>query len=761
MSTKHTDMMEIIGARQNNLKNISLSIPKNAITIFVGVSGSGKSSLVFGTIAAESQRQLNDTFPAFIRHRLPHYGQPDVDEIYNLSPAVIINQKPIGGNARSTVGTASDIYTLLRLLFSRAGKPFVGYSNIFSFNHPSGMCPRCEGLGLANHIDINKLIDETRSLNEGAIRYSTFMPGTWRWKRYVCSGLFDNDKKIADFSTEEKELLLYGENITPENPLPEWPKTAKFEGVIPRFTRSYLNKERDSGREDELKDMVTLQQCPVCQGMRLSQTILSCKIANHSIGDCVSMSISDLNVFIEQLTIPTVAPVLEKIKQRLTVMCSIGLGYLDLNRTTTTLSGGESQRLKMVRHLGSSLNGMTYIIDEPSTGLHPADVSRLNTLIVQLCNKGNTILLVEHDSDIIEIADYIVELGPTPGEKGGQIVYQGDLQGLRLSTTPTGKYLAKKQVIKNNPRCPSDYISIRDASLHNLQHISVDIPLGVMAVVTGVAGSGKSSLIMGIMAPRCPNAVVIDQKPIHTSSRSHIASWSGAFDIIRERFAHKNGVSASWFSTNSKGACPECKGLGEIKTDLAFMDTLSLPCEACQGLRYNTHALRYLLHDKNIAETLAMSVDEALLAFHHDTQLAPIFKRLHDVGLGYLRLGEPLNHLSGGEQQRLKLGTYLGQRGDVYIFDEPTTGLHPSDVMVLTAFFERLVDEGNSVIIIEHNIALISQADWVIDIGPGAGKEGGHVLFSGPQPSLLSCSHSLTAACLRHYIEKNDGRSSQ
>ncbi|MCA7014969.1 excinuclease ABC subunit UvrA [Dickeya dadantii] len=761
MTTKHTDMMEIVGARQNNLKNISLSIPKNAITVFVGISGSGKSSLVFGTIAAESQRQLNDTFPAFIRHRLPHYGQPDVDEIYNLSPAIIINQKPIGGNARSTVGTASDIYTLLRLLFSRAGKPFVGYSTIFSFNHPSGMCPRCEGLGLANHIAIDKLIDETRSLNEGAIRYSTFMPGTWRWKRYVCSGLFDNDKKIADFSTEEKALLLHGENITPENPLPGWPKTAKFEGVIPRFTRSYLNKERDGERDDELKGIVTLQQCPVCQGMRLNQTVLSCKIAHNSLGDCVSMPISDLNVFIGQLTIPAVAPVLEKIKERLAAMCSIGLGYLDLNRTTTTLSGGESQRLKMVRHLGSSLNGMTYIIDEPSTGLHPADVSRLNTLIIQLCNKGNTILLVEHDSDMIEIADHIVELGPAAGEQGGQIVYQGDLHGLHLSATPTGKYLGQKQPLKNNPRRPCDYIHLHDASLHNLQHVSVAIPLGVMAVVTGVAGSGKSSLIMGVMAQHCPNAAIIDQKPIHTSSRSHIASWSGAFDIIRERFAKKNGVSASWFSANSKGACPECKGLGEIQTDLAFMDTLSLPCEACQGLRYNSRALHYLLHGKNIAEILAMSVDEAWHSFHHDTQLAPIFKRLHDVGLGYLRLGESLNHLSGGEQQRLKLATHLGQKGDIYIFDEPTTGLHPSDVIVLTAFFDRLVDEGNSVIIIEHNIALISQADWVIDIGPGAGKEGGRVLFSGPLPALLSSRDSLTAACLRDYVGKSDGRSSQ
>ncbi|MGM3161682.1 ATP-binding cassette domain-containing protein [Dickeya undicola] len=754
MPIKLSDMMEIIGARQNNLKNISLSIPKNAITVFAGISGSGKSSLVFGTIAAESQRQLNDTFPAFIRHRLPHYGQPDVDEIYNLSPAIIINQKPIGGNARSTVGTASDIYTLLRLLFSRAGKPFVGYSNIFSFNHPSGMCPHCEGLGLANHIDIDKLIDENRSLNEGAILYSSFMPGTWRWKRYVCSGLFDNDKKISDFNAEEKALLLYGENISPKNPLPGWPKTAKFEGVISRFTRSYLNKEQDDEHNDELKGIVTLQQCPICQGMRLNQTILSCKIAHRSIGECVSMPISDLNAFIGQLTIPTVAPVLEKIKQRLSAMCSIGLGYLDLNRTTTTLSGGESQRLKMVRHLGSSLNGMTYIIDEPSTGLHPADVSRLNTLIVQLCNKGNTILLVEHDSDMIEIADHIVELGPEAGEQGGQIVYQGDLYGLRLSETPTGIYLRKKQAPKNTPRSPSDYIHIHDASLHNLQHISVDIPLGVMTVVTGVAGSGKSSLIMGVMAPRCANAVIIDQTPIHTSSRSHVASWSGAFDTIRERFAQKNGVSVSWFSANSKGACPECKGLGEIQTDLAFMDTLSLPCEACQGLRYNAHALHYLLNGKNIAETLAMSVDEALHSFHHDTQLMPIFKRLHDVGLGYLRLGEPLNHLSGGEQQRLKLGTHLGQRGDVYIFDEPTTGLHPSDVMVLTAFFERLVDEGNSVIIIEHNITLISQADWVIDMGPGAGKEGGNVLFSGPLPSLLSCRDSLTAAYLREYIRE-------
>lgn len=751
MNERRDEKIKIVGARKNNLNNISVEVPKRKITVFTGVSGSGKSSLVFGTIAAESQRQLNDTFPPFIRHRLPHYGQPDVDEIANLSVAIIIDQKRIGGNARSTVGTASDIYTLLRLLFSRVGKPFVGYSNIFSFNHPLGMCPVCDGIGMASAIDIDRLIDQSRSLNEGAIRYSTFAPGSWRWKRYVYSGLFDPDKKIADYTDKEKELLLYADNITPRSPSTGWPKSAKFEGVITRFIRSYLKQENKELRSEEFKQVVTMKTCPECHGMRLNAKILSCKIEGKSIGECVMMPINELKVFLEKLSFPSVKPLLVALGERLDAMCAVGLGYLDLNRATPSLSGGESQRLKMVRHLGSSLTGISYIIDEPSTGLHPADIARLNSLIKKLRDKGNTILMVEHDPDMIAIAEHVIDLGPGAGTQGGNIVFQGDLAALEKANTLTGKYFSCQAQINSHPRKPKGHISVKHATLHNLQDLSVDVPLNVMVAVTGVAGSGKSSLVMGALAPRCPNAIVIDQKPIHTSIRSHIASWSGAFDIIRELFAHANHVGASWFSANAKGACPECKGLGVIQTDLAFMDTVTLPCDACQGLRYSPKALQYRFHGKSIADVLCMPVKEAADFLSGEPQLIPIFTSLVDVGLGYLRLGESLNHLSGGECQRLKLASRLNNDSTVYIFDEPTTGLHPSDVASLLKVFNRLVDQGNSVIIIEHNMELIAQADWIIDIGPYAGRDGGKLLFSGTPASMLSCRDSLTAEWLRKH----------
>lgn len=748
MSKCRGETIKIIGARQNNLNNINVAVPKNKITVFTGVSGSGKSSLVFGTIAAESQRQLNDTFPPFIRHRLPHYGQPDVDEIDNLSVAIIIDQKRIGGNARSTVGTASDIYTLLRLLFSRIGIPFVGYSNIFSFNHPAGMCPACDGLGLTSTIDIERLIDQDLSLNQGAIRYSSFLPGSWRWKRYAYSGLFDPDKKIADYSEKEKALLLYADNLTPKAPLPGWPKSAKFEGVITRFTRSYLKQENKEVKSDEFKRLVTMKACPACHGMRLNKTLLACKIAGKNIGDCVMMPINELKSFIETLSYPAVKPLLGALTERLDAMCAVGLGYLDLNRATPSLSGGESQRLKMVRHLGSSLTGISYIIDEPSTGLHPADIARLNSLIGKLRDKGNTILMVEHDPDMIAIAEHVIDLGPGAGTHGGNIVFQGDISALKQADTLTGRYFSSRAQINTHPRAPKGYISVKNATLHNLRNLSVEVPLNVMVAVTGVAGSGKSSLVMGALAPRCPQAIVIDQKPIHTSIRSHVASWSGAFDVIRTLFARENHVNASWFSANAKGACPECKGLGVIQTDLAFMDTVTLPCEACHGERYNSKALQYRYHKKSIADVLRMPLEEARAFFLDEPQLAPIFTSLVEVGLGYLRLGESLSHLSGGECQRLKLASRLNHDGDIYIFDEPTTGLHPSDVASLVKLFNRLVDQGNSVIIIEHNMELVAQADWVIDIGPYAGREGGKLLFSGPPESLLECQGSLTAKWL-------------
>ncbi|MBE8596720.1 ATP-binding cassette domain-containing protein [Xenorhabdus sp. BG5] len=751
MRSHEQNTIEIRGARQNNLKGIDLRIPKNVITVFTGVSGSGKSSLVFGTIAAESQRQLNDTFPPYIRHRLPYYGQPDVDEINNLTTAIIINQKRIGENVRSTVGTASDIYTLLRLLFSRIGKPFVGYSNIFSFNHPSGMCPNCEGLGIASTIDVKKLLNEDKSLNEGAIAYSSFAPGTWRWRRYVHSGLFDNNKKIADYSTEERQLLLYAENIAPTNPSPDWPKSARFEGLIPRFTRSYLVKDNKEYKSEELRNIVSMKQCPVCHGQRLNKQILSCLIQGKSIGDCVEMPIIKLGQFIATLVDPSVSTLIDALKARLTSMCSVGLGYLNLNRPTPTLSGGESQRLKMVRHLGSSLTGMTYIIDEPSTGLHPADITKLNTLIQQLRDKGNTILMVEHDPDVIKIADHVIDLGPGAGDNGGTITYQGDLNGLRTSDTLTGKYLSQPTQLNRNPKKPLGYLSVRNATLHNLKGISIEIPLGIMLAVSGIAGSGKSALIMGEVVPQCPNAVVIDQKPIHTSKRSHIASWSGVFDHIRERLALANHVDKSWFSPNAKGGCPECKGLGVIETDLAFMDSISLPCEACQGQKFNKKALDYKYKGKTIVDLMNMSITQAADFFAKDHQIQPTLDNIRSVGLGYMRLGESLDHLSGGECQRLKLASYLNNKGDVYVFDEPTTGLHPSDVAVLITLFRRLVEQGNSVFIIEHNIEVIAEADWIIDLGEGAGTDGGQVMFSGIPQAMFAEGNSLTADYLRQH----------
>ncbi|OTA21786.1 excinuclease ABC subunit A [Xenorhabdus beddingii] len=742
--------IEICNARQNNLKSISLRIPKNVITVFTGVSGSGKSSLVFDTIAAESQRQLNDTFPPYIRNRLPYYGQPDVDEIHNLTTAIIINQKRIGENVRSTVGTASDIYTLLRLLFSRIGHPFVGYSNLFSFNHPSGMCPRCEGLGIVNTIDVEKLVNKNKSLNEGAIEYGTFAPGTWRWRRYVHSGLFDNDKKIVDYTPEERQLLLYAENVAPNTPSPDWPKSARFEGIITRFIRSYLVKDNKEHKNEEFKRMVSMKQCPVCLGQRLNKQILSCLIQGKSIGDCVDMPIIELTQFIRSLDERVVHTLTDALTERLTAMCSVGLGYLNLNRSTTTLSGGESQRLKMVRHLGSSLTGMTYIIDEPSTGLHPADVKKLNTMIQQLCDKGNTILMVEHDPDMIKIADHVIDLGPGAGDKGGEITYQGDIDGLRTSGTLTGKHLFQKTKFNRNPKAAVDYIHIKNASLHNLQNISIDIPMGIMLAVSGVAGSGKSSLIIGEVVPKCKNAVVIDQKPIQRSKRSHIASWSGIFDAIRERFAHANKVDRSWFSSNSKGGCSECHGLGVIETDLAFMDSVTLPCEACRGQKYNKTALCYKYKGKTIVDLMNMSIEQAVAFFNGDNDISPTLVHLRDVGLGYMRLGESLDHLSGGECQRLKLASYLSNKGNVYIFDEPTTGLHPSDVAVLIVLFRRLVEQGNSVIVIEHNIEMIAESDWIIDLGEGAGTDGGRIMFSGTPQAMIEKGNSLTAEHLRY-----------
>ncbi|WP_124067736.1 excinuclease ABC subunit UvrA [Clostridium sp. E02] len=747
--------IEVFGARERNLKNINVRIPKKEITVFTGVSGSGKSSLVFDTIAAESQRQLNETYTSFIRHRMPHYGKPDVDKIDHLSVSFIINQKRLGGNARSTVGTITDIYSLMRLLFSRIGEPFVGYSDVFSFNNPAGMCEHCEGLGKIETIDIERLLDKDKSLNEGAIRFPTFEPGGWRFTRYIHSGFFDNDKKLKDFSVEELELLLYPKGIKVKNPSPEWHKTSLYEGLIPRIERSFLKKEDGEKVRygKDIEQFVIKQECPYCHGTRLNDKVLSCNINGKNIAECANLQINELLDFIQSIHSPVAATIVSELVSRLQHMVSIGLGYLSLSRETSTLSGGESQRIKMVSQLGSSLTDLTYIFDEPSIGLHPHDINKINELLRLLRDKGNTVLIVEHDPDIIKIADHIIDMGPGAGTHGGEIVFQGDLDGLKKSGTLTGNNLSNCPVLKLDTREPNKWLSIKDATLHNLKNISVEIPKGVMTVVTGVAGSGKSTLIHGVLPELYPETIFIDQKGIQASKRSNIATFTGIFDIIRKLFAKRNGVSASLFSFNSHGACPACKGLGVTYTDLAFMDTIVTECEECHGNRYTDDVLAYQLRGKTIADVLKMTVTEAL-AFFQEKEILDVLKRLSDVGITYVSLGQPLSTLSGGELQRIKLASELESNGQIYVLDEPSTGLHMADIKQLIGVMNRLVDQNSTLIVIEHNLEIICQADWIIDIGPYAGQNGGNVMFSGLPKDIIHCKESLTGKHLKRYINE-------
>lgn len=747
--------IRVSGARERNLKNIHVLIPKKEITVFTGVSGSGKSSLVFDTIAAESQRQLNETYTSFIRHRMPHYGKPDVDMIENLSVAFIINQKRLGGNARSTVGTITDIYAVLRLLFSRIGEPFAGYSDVFSFNNPSGMCEHCEGLGKLETMDIELLVDPNKSLNEGAIRFPTFEPGGWRLTRYIHSGFFDNDKKLKDYSAEEWELLLYADGIKVTNPAPEWHKTSLYEGLLPRIKRSFLKKEDGEKARygKEIERFIVKETCPYCQGARLNDKVLSCKVNGKNIAECADMPIHELLDFVQAIHAPVAATMRSELVHRIQHMVSIGLGYLSLSRETSTLSGGESQRIKMVSQLGSSLTDLTYIFDEPSIGLHPHDISKINQLMRLLRDKGNTVLIVEHDPDMIEIADHIIDMGPGAGTDGGEIVYQGNLDGLKTAGTLTGKYLTYRPELKTATRPPKGWLSIQHATLHNLKNLSVDIPKGVMTVVTGVAGSGKSTLIHGVLPRLYPETVFIDQKAIQASKRSNIATFTGIFDIIRKQFAKRNGVSPSLFSFNSQGACPACKGLGITYTDLAFMDTIVTVCEQCHGNRYTDDVLAYQLRGSNIADVLNMTVTEALDFFEEKAILA-VLKRLADVGITYVTLGQPLSTLSGGELQRIKLASELENTGQTYVLDEPSTGLHMADIKQLIAVMNRLVDQNSTLIVIEHNLDIICQADWIIDIGPYAGQNGGTIMFTGAPKDLINCPNSLTGKHLKKYLEE-------
>lgn len=741
--------IHVKGARENNLKDVSIDIPKHKITVFTGVSGSGKSSLVFDTIAAESQRQLNETYPSFIRHRLSHLGQPDVDLLENLSVAVVIDQKQIGNNARSTVGTATDIYTFLRLLYSRIGVPFVGYSQVFSFNDPAGMCEHCQGIGVEKKLNVDALIDRTKSLNEGAINFPTFQPGGYRWKRYAYSGLFDNDKKLADYSKDEWDTLLNKVDVKIEHPLPGWPPSHRYRGILVRFAEDFFSKNSRELKTHAaaLARVVATQTCPVCHGARLNKKVLSSKINEKNIAQCAAMQISDLIDFLATINAPKARTIIQEMSERLKSVAEIGLGYLSLDRTTSTLSGGESQRIKMVKYLGSSLSDMLYIFDEPSTGLHPSNVGQLNVLLKRLRDKGNTVLVVEHDPDVIKIADHIVDMGPGAGVHGGEVMFQGSLTDLKRSTTRTAQFLKRIHSPKKHVRQPTGRVSIVNASLNNLKNVSVDIPTGILTAVTGVAGSGKSSLIYGVLAKQYPEATVIDQRAIHASKRSNPASFIGVLDSIRQLFAAANKVDASQFSYNSTGACPECKGLGVVTTDLAFMDPIVTVCELCKGKRFTDETLRFKLRNKNIYDVLKMSVEEAA-EFFKETVIRNALNAMNMVGLEYLELGQPLNTLSGGERQRIKLALELQKKNTIYILDEPTTGLHMSDVSRLIGIMDNLVDNGGTVIVIEHNLDVIVRADWVIDVGPGAGHEGGRVVFEGVPGDIKHNANSITGAYL-------------
>lgn len=748
-----TKTIKIYGARQNNLKNISLEIPKNQITVFTGVSGSGKSSLAFETIGAEAQRQINETQNSFTRNRLHHIGIADVDKIEHLNVPVIINQKRLGGNARSTVGTATDIYASLRLLFSRMGTPFVGYSGIFSFNHPQGMCPVCEGLGYTSTIDIGRLLNKNKSLNEGAILFPTFQPGGYRWLRYARSGYFDCDKPLKDFTEKEWRLLLYAEKHKPEHPDKSWGKTMQYIGLLPRIENDFLKKETKerSLRKNDLQKIIVSGVCPACSGKRLNQKVLSCKIKGKDIADCAALPIDELLQFVQSLSSKPFETILKELEKKLEHVITIGLQYLTMNRATNTLSGGESQRIKMVRHLGNSLEDLLYIFDEPSIGLHARDLDNISRIIKKIKEKGNTVLIVEHDPDMVKIADHVVDMGPLAGVHGGNIIYQGTFKDLKTSDGKTGKYFSGERTYKLEPRKRTGSIKIEGAGLFNLKNITVEIPKQVLSVVTGVAGSGKSTLISKVLPARFPEVKVIDQSPVLGRSRATLLTYLGISDQIRKLFAGANRVSTQLFSSNSRGACPNCKGLGIEKIDLAFMDDIEQPCEVCKGSGFDPGVLKYKFHKKNIADVMNLTVEEAERFFENHAFVVQ-FNMLSELSLSYLKLGQRLSTFSGGERQRLKLSRELKKQGNILVLDEPSTGLHPSDTACLMRILNKLVDQGNTLIVIEHNLDIISQADWVIDIGPGAGKYGGTLVFEGPVKQLLTNRVSETAKYLKKHL---------
>ncbi len=774
------DTIRVHGARENNLVDVDVEIPKRRLTVFTGVSGSGKSSLVFGTIAAESQRLINETYSAFVQGFMPTLGRPDVDVLEGLTTAIIVDQERIGANPRSTVGTVTDANAMLRILFSRLGQPHIGSSQAFSFNVASatgagamtvekggqkvrekrtftitgGMCPRCEGRGMVNDIDLTALYDDERSLNDGALAIPGYSMDGWYGRIFRGCGFFDADKPIRKFTKKELDALLHmeptkieieGINVT-------------YQGLIPQIRKSFLSKDPEAMQPHIrrfVERAVTFTTCPDCDGTRLNELARSSKIDGKSIADVCAMQITDLAEWVRSLDEPAVAPLLESLRHTLDSFVDIGLGYLSLDRPSGTLSGGEAQRTKMIRHLGSSLTDVTYVFDEPTIGLHPHDIARMNDLLLQLRDKGNTVLVVEHKPETIVIADHVIDLGPGAGTAGGQVVFEGSVEELRASSTLTGRHLDDRAELKSEVRQPTGALEIRGANTHNLQDVDVDVPLGVLAVVTGVAGSGKSSLIHGSLASR-EDVVTVDQTPIKGSRRSNPATYTGLLEPVRKAFAKANGVKPALFSPNSEGACPNCNGAGVIYTDLAMMAGVATTCEVCEGQRFDASVLEYRLGGKNIAEVLAMSVDEAVEHFADGEAKLPaaqkIVGRLADVGLGYLRLGQPLTTLSGGERQRLKLAIHMGEKGGVVVLDEPTTGLHLADVEQLLALLDRLVDAGRSVVVIEHHQAVMAHADWIIDLGPGAGHDGGRVVFQGTPADLVAARSTLTGEHLADYV---------
>ncbi|MBP5189539.1 MAG: excinuclease ABC subunit UvrA [Bacteroidales bacterium] len=749
--TNSSDYIIVRDATENNLKHVDVRIPKGKITVVTGVSGSGKSSLVLDTIAAKSRRELNDTFPSFVQQYLPKYGRPHVGEIENLPIAIVIEQRKPASNSRSTVGTYTDIYSLLRLLFSRIGRPFVGYSDAFSFNHPSGSCPRCGGLGEIRELDIHKLVDFDKSLNdEDTIHYIAFHKGGWRWIRYAHSGLFDLDKKIKDYTPEELDLFLNSPQIKLKNPPSNWPKTAKYEGLIPRMYRSIINSEEGLLHAAAINPMLTMGTCPDCGGTRLNEKIRSCKINGINIAEVTAMSISDCRCWMETIDDPLAEDIKRATTERLAALEEIGLGYLTLDRAIGTLSGGEAQRCKIAKYINSPLSDIMYILDEPSVGLHNHDILLMQKSVRKLKNHGNTVILVEHHKEIIRIADHIIDMGPGAGMNGGNVVFEGSYEELLHSETLTGTMLLASGKIKAQVRRPKDFFHLKNASLHNLKDLTVDLPLGVMCGIAGVAGSGKSSLMECFRRawPHPDEIVYISQKNIGVSLRSTPATYLDVADDIRKLFAKANKVKADLFTFNGKGGCPVCQGKGVIVNDMAFMDAIETTCEACGGLRYSPEVLSYKMKGLNIAKVMDLTANKAYELFG-GTIIAEKLEPLRKVGLGYLHLNQSLSTLSGGELQRIKLASSLRDEGKVFILDEPSDGLHAGDVRRIIDLFDSMVEAGNTVFLIEHNVDMLKACDYLVEMGPGGGAMGGRVIFTGIPEAMLQSQTSVTGPYMR------------